>query len=109
MSTSFGYILMADWGVAVFLLLAQVVVLVLSGYMSLASIISSILFAICGLLSGNDMFAAASVVFCALALYSHRENMKRLKQHRENKINPDKITGVSRKMVQKIKDRRNKK
>lgn len=107
MSTSFGYILAADWRIALILLGVQVIVLLISGYMSLASIISSCaLVALSVAFGKNGMMIAASVIMCLMALYSHRENIKRLANGNENRLDGRKITDVSRKSVEKIRNRR---
>ena len=103
MSTSFGYILVASWPTALFLLAVQLVVVFITGYMSLASICSSIAYALCGMLSGNPVMGLFAVVVCALALYSHRENIKRLRLGRENRLDVQKINKISQKFKFKRK------
>lgn len=105
-STGFGYIIMADWPVAIALVFIQAAVLFITGYMSLASIISAFVFMICSMLSGNDALAIGGMLMSALVIYSHRENIKRLAKGHESKLDPVKITNISRKMVEKLKNRR---
>lgn len=109
MSTSFGYILVMDWRIALMLLGIQVLVLLISGYMSLASILSA--FAYVGLVfvfHKSWVATGAAIVTCALALFSHRANMKRLAEGNENRLDSRKITQVSRKMTKALRNRRKK-
>lgn len=110
MSTSFGYLLFADFRIALILLGVQVIVLLITGTMSLASIISSCLLVVLGFAFGkNWLYLISVMVVCAMALFSHRANMKRLAEGKENKLDSKKITQVSRKMAAKIRNRRNNK
>lgn len=107
MSTSFGYVLAADWRLAIILLGLQTGILLITGYMSLASIVSSIaLVALAFVFKEGGMMIVVCAILCALALYSHRENIIRLINGNENRLNGRKITDVSRKSVEKIKNRR---
>lgn len=109
MSTSFGYILVMDWRIALVLLAIQVLVLLISGYMSLASILSSCAFVGLVFLFHKSGYAiGGAIVACALALFSHRANMKRLAMGNENRLDSQKITQVSRKMTKALKSRREK-
>lgn len=107
MSTSFGYIMAADWRVGLILITIQIIVLLITGYMSLASLISSCAFVMVTIaIGGNGYFVAASVIAAALAIYSHRANIQRLKNGNENRLDTRKITAVSQKSVEKLRNRR---
>ncbi len=109
MSTSFGYILVVDWRIALVLLGIQVVVLLISGYMSLASMLSACAFVGLVFLFHESWYAVGGAfVACALALFSHRANMKRLAEGNENRLDSKKITQVSRKMTKALRNRRKK-
>ncbi len=109
MSTSFGFILIADWRIALILLAIQLIVLFASGFMSLASICSAIALVALALAFGHDwLFIVSSLVVCALALFSHRANVKRLADGNENKLDTRKITQISKQMTESIKNRRKK-
>ncbi|MBO7384833.1 MAG: glycerol-3-phosphate 1-O-acyltransferase PlsY [Clostridia bacterium] len=110
MSTSLGYLIISDWRIALIEFIVQVTIVLATGLMSLASIITAILLPIITIIfwPGSVPYIVTAVILCALALYSHRENIKRLLAGRENKLNANKITEISKKMVQKLKDRRNK-
>lgn len=93
MSTSFGYILVVDWRIALVLLGIQVVVLLISGYMSLASILSACAYVgLVFVFHKSWVATGAAIVTCALALFSHRANMKRLAEGNENRLDSRKIT-----------------
>ena len=111
MSTSLGYLLVFAWLVGLIELGVQLLVVVITGLMSLASIATAILLPVLAAVMkpGNTAFLVASAVLCAMALYSHRENIKRLAEGKENKLDAYKITAVSKKMMQKFKNRRKKK
>ncbi len=108
-STSFGYILVVDWRIAVVLLAIQVLVLLISGYMSLASMLSACAFVVLVFLFHESWYAiGGALVACALALFSHRANMKRLAEGSENRLDSKKITQVSQKMAKTLRNRRKK-
>lgn len=108
-SASFGYIIVADWRIALLLVATQLIVLVFTRYMSLASIVSAFMFSVLTVLFGAGweriMFACIAT---ALAFYSHRDNIKRLRQGCENRLDSRKITEKSEQMVNEIKNRRKK-
>ncbi len=107
MSTSFGFILFANWKIALILLVIQLIILLPSGYMSLASICSAVAFVVLAFIFGHDwLFIVSSIVVCALALFSHRANVKRLADGNENKLDTRKITQISKQMTQSIRNRR---
>lgn len=109
MSTSFGYILVVDWRIALVLLGIQVVVLLISRYMSLASILSACAYVgLVFVFHKSWVATGAAIVTCALALFSHRANMKRLAEGNENRLDSRKITQVSRKMTKALRNRRKK-
>jgi glycerol-3-phosphate acyltransferase PlsY len=110
MSTSLGYLIISDWRIALIEFIVQVTIVLATGLMSLASIATAILLPLITIIfwPGSAAYIVTAVILCALALYSHRENIKRLLSGRENKLNANKITEISKKMVQKLKDRRNK-
>ncbi len=110
MSTSLGYLIAADWRIALLLLVAQVIIVLITGYMSLASITTAIALPIVVLILhiNSQGFIICAVLLGALALYSHRENIKRLIAGRENMLSAKKISDVSRKVMDKLKRGKNK-
>ena len=110
MSTSLGYLLMADWRVGLILLGVQIVIVLITGLMSLASITTAILLPILMTVFHHDdwKYIVFSIIAMLLALYSHRRNMERLSKGTENKLDAKKITLTSQRMVQKLRERRKK-
>ena len=111
MSTSLGYLLMSDWRIGLILLGVQLIIVLISGLMSLASITTAILLPIITAILHHDdwKYIVFSIIAMLLALYSHRRNIDRLSKGTENKLDAKKITRVSERWVQKIKERKKKK
>ena len=106
-STSFGFILASNWIIALLLIAVQLILVLSTGLMSLASIASSIaffVFAVAFRTSGVDIATAAIV--CALSLFCHRSNIVRLIHGKENKLDHKKITEKSRQFAKKFKNRK---
>ena len=80
---------MLDWRVAVLILVVFAVVYVISGYVSLGSVIAATLFGI-GLAVaywGNPTVMICSLVMGAMAVFMHRGNISRLIHGTERKTN----------------------
>ena len=110
MSTSLGYLLMADWRIGLILLGVQLVIVLITGLMSAASITTAILLPIVTAIFQHDdwKYIVFAVIAMLLALYSHRRNIDRLSKGTENKLDADQITQTSRNWVKRIRDRRKK-
>ena len=108
--TSVGAIAVINWRLCLLLLaIFAVVVLLISGYMSLASILSACAYVgLVFVFHKSWVATGAAIVTCALALFSHRANMKRLAEGNENRLDSRKITQVSRKMTKALRNRRKK-
>ena len=64
-----------------------VVVFMLSGYVSLASIVALVAFPVIAVLSNTPIYIVLfSIVICAVSIYKHRDNIERLIKRQENKI-----------------------
>ncbi len=100
MATSFGVILATDPLIALILLAVQIGVLVLTKTMSMASLATAGLYFVLTFLLrfGNWKWIAFSFVLSCLAIYSHRANIKRLIEHKENALQFDKIKMLSEKI-----------
>jgi glycerol-3-phosphate acyltransferase PlsY len=67
-------------------LVIWVIVFALSGYVSLASIISLMLFPAAACIIGYNFYTILfSVLICSLSIYKHRENIRRLLKGQESK------------------------
>ncbi|MBQ1258134.1 MAG: glycerol-3-phosphate 1-O-acyltransferase PlsY [Clostridia bacterium] len=106
-STSFGFILASNWVIALLLIPIQLAVVVSTGFMSLASISSSIAFVVLAIAFGSSkVYIAAAFIACALSIYCHRLNIVRLLQGKENKLDHRKITEKSKQFAYKFKNRK---
>ena len=110
MSTSLGSLLMADWRIGLILLGVQIVIVLITGLMSAASITTAILLPIVTALFHHDdwKYIVFSIIAMLLAVYSHRRNIDRLSKGTENKLDAKKITQTSKRWVKKLRDRRKK-
>lgn len=100
MASSLGIIIATEPLLALVLFAVQVIILVVTKYMSVASLCTAVLYPVLVALLHHDN--AAYVIFAviagALAVFSHRGNIRRLMTHTENKLDFSKITAISKKM-----------
>ena len=98
-AASLGLVLVTSPLIAVILLVEQIAVVALTRYMSVASILSAILYPILtwAFHPHDTPRIVASVVVGALALFSHRANIARLLKRSENRLDFGKIRDISRK------------
>ncbi len=106
-STSFGFILASNWMIALLLLPIQLAVVLSTGLMSLASIASSVAFAVLAIVfKGSLTYIISAVIACVLSIYCHRSNIVRLIQGKENKLDYKKISEKSKQFAYKFKNRK---
>lgn len=106
-STSFGFILASNWIIALLLIPVQLVFVLSTGFMSLASIASSIAFAVLAIVfKSSETYIVTAVIACALSLFCHRSNIVRLIQGKENKLDYKKISEKSKQFAYKFKMRK---
>lgn len=85
--TSFAVILMMDWRIGLVLLGVFAVVLALTRYVSLGSIIGSALFPVVAWIFGKKIeFILFSLVIAVLAVVRHRANIRRILDGTESKF-----------------------
>lgn len=85
--TSLAVLLMIDWSVALILLGIFVIIVLLTRYVSLGSLISAVLFPIVSLILGRGIETIAFSAFIAvLIVIMHRKNIKRLLDGTESKL-----------------------
>ena len=77
---------MIDYKLALICLLVGVVTIVVSRYVSLGSMLGSILLLILSIFKGDNFNFILLLVSVLVIIYNHRENIIRLKEHRENKL-----------------------
>ncbi len=106
-STSFGFILASNWVIALLLIPVQLIVVLSTGFMSLASIASSVAFAILAIVfKSSTTYIVTAVIACAMSLFCHRANIRRLIEGKENKLDHKKITEKSKQFALKFKNRK---
>ncbi len=106
-STSFGFILASNWVIALLLIPIQLAVVLSTGLMSLASIASSVAFAVLAIVfKSSGTYIITAIIACTLSLYCHRSNIVRLIQGKENKLDHKKITEKSKQFAYKFKMRK---
>ena len=85
--TSFSVILMMDWKLGLILLGIFLIIVVLTRFVSLGSIIASIAFPITAFIKGNGIvFTVFAAILAVLATIMHRSNIKRLLSGTERKL-----------------------
>lgn len=85
--TSFSVVLMMDWKLGLILLGLFVIIVALTRFVSLGSIIASIAFPITAFIKGNGIvFTVFAAILAVLATIMHRSNIKRLLTGTERKL-----------------------
>lgn len=107
-ATSLALLFAYHPGMALAELLTEIVVVGVTGYMSVASIITTIAFPIytvilCRGRENFGLFLGFSIAASALSLFQHRSNIRRLLRGEENRLDFGKITEVSKKVMQRKK------
>lgn len=99
MACSLGIILATEPLFALIVLAVQVLVLVITRYMSVASLTTSVLYPVLVIcLHGNDTpYVVFSILAACLAIFCHRSNISRLIHHTENRLDFSKIKKFNRK------------
>ena len=86
-ATSGGMVIMIDWRIALILFAIFVLTILITRYVSLGSIIMAVLYPVfMGLFHKDLGLVIISLVFTVIVVTAHRENIKKLINHTENKI-----------------------
>ncbi len=91
-ATSLGVILMLDWKIGLIVLVAALIIMLTTRYVSLGSIAASIIYVCCVIvfMIATEKFNATYLIFAlilaALVIFKHRTNIVRLKNGNENKL-----------------------
>ena len=103
MACSLGIVFANEAWMALALLAVQVVIVVLTRYMSVASICTAIIYPILVAIihPDNTGYIIFSILVGLLALFCHRTNIRRLINHSENRLDFSKITELSKKLRRK--------
>ena len=85
--TSFAVVLLMDWKIGLLLLGIFALLTAVTRYVSLGSVVGSVLFPVFGLLFGRGTeFVVFAAILAALAVYRHRANLQRLMNGTESKL-----------------------
>ncbi len=92
-------------------LITEIVVVAVTRYMSVASLITAVAFPVftvilCRGREHYGLFVLFSCMASALAIFQHRGNIKRLLRGEENRLDFGKITKVSEKVMRKMREKK---
>ena len=109
-ATSLGMIIAINPWIALALLVVQIVAVALTRYMSVASLITTVAFPVLTAIleRGREnfpMFMVAACVASALSLFGHRSNIKRLIHGEEIRLDFEKISQISEKVMPRMKQK----
>lgn len=112
-ATSLGLIIAINPWLALALLAVQLIAVALTRTMSIASLITTVAFPICTAFMerGREnyaLFVIAACIAAALSLFGHRGNIQRLAEGRENRLDFERISKISEKVMQRMRDRNKK-
>ena len=101
-ATSLALIIAIHPGLALAELLTEIVVVAVTRYMSVASLITAFMFPVftailCRGRENYGMFVVFAIAAAALAIFQHRGNIKRLIEGQENRLDFAKISKISKK------------
>ncbi|MCM1114767.1 MAG: glycerol-3-phosphate 1-O-acyltransferase PlsY [Clostridium sp.] len=86
-ATAGGMVFIVDWRIALILLAVFIVVVAVTRYVSLGSIIMAVLYPVLLFLFHKSLvLSAIALVFTLVVVIAHRENVKKLIHHTENKV-----------------------
>jgi len=98
-AAAFGFIIFTDPLTALLLFVEQVLIIALTRYMSVASILSCIMYPVFTMIFNwdNKLHVIVACIIGALALFAHRSNIMRLINRNENRLDFKKINEISKK------------
>lgn len=86
-ATSGGMVIMIDWRIALILLVIFALIILITKYVSLGSILMAVFYPVfIGIFYKDIILVLIATVFTIIVVVAHRENVKRLINHTENKI-----------------------
>ena len=99
MASSLGIILATEPLLGLALFIIQVIILVATRYMSVASLCTAVLYPVLVIIfhHSNGTNVIFSIIVGALAIFCHRANIKRLMSHTENRLDFSKISKLGKK------------
>ena len=110
-ATSLGLIIAINPWIALGELVVQIAAVGLTRYMSIASLITTIAFPVLTVImergrANYPLFVVAACLAAALSLFGHRGNIKRLIEGDENRLDFNRISRVSEKVMQRMHKRK---
>ena len=86
-ATSGGMVIITDWRIALILIIIFALTILITKYVSLGSILMAVFYPVfIGIFYKDIILVLISTVFTIIVVVAHRENVKRLINHTENKI-----------------------
>lgn len=86
-ATSGGMVFAVDWRIALILLTVFIIVVLITKYVSLGSIVMALLYPVFMLIFHKSIvLTVIAFIFTAIVVIAHRENIKKLINHTESKI-----------------------
>ena len=109
-ATSLGLIIAISPWLALAELAVQIIAVALTRYMSIASLITTVAFPVvtgfmCRDWENYGLFLGAACVAAALSLFGHRSNIQRLIRGDENRLDFEKISQISKKVMDRVHKR----
>ena len=109
-ATSLGLIIAINPWIALAELAVQIIAVAITRYMSIASLITTVAFPIvtgivCRGRANYGLFLGAACVAAALSLFGHRGNIQRLIRGEENRLDFEKISQISKKVMDRVHKR----
>ena len=107
-ATSLGLIIAINPLMALAELVVQIIAVAITRTMSIASLITAVAFPVLTIIMERGrpnylLFVGFSIAASALALFGHRGNIDRLIRGKENTLDFEKISRVSKKVMEKVK------
>ena len=94
-ATGLGVLLMWDWKIGLAVLAAALIIMAVTRYVSLGSIIAAVLFAVIECIRMDNIISKVCVIImAALLVFKHRANIVRLIKGKENKLGSSKKEGA---------------
>lgn len=107
-ATSLGLILAISPLMGLAHLVLVIIVVAVTRYMSVASIIASFAFPtltaiVCREWEYYPLYVVTAVCACLLSIYRHRGNIQRLMRHEENRLDFERISKISEKVMKRMR------
>lgn len=87
-ATALGVLITLNWKIGLICLIFALIIIAFTRMVSVGSILSAVLYPILTVFMGEASFGAViiSILITLLVIFNHRENLKRIKDGKENKL-----------------------